>query len=122
MTAPTASAPDAPLEERFRRVKAKLEGYVMPPEGTLSDYPEGDGSIYAHYARAYAYHKAGYPDKADAEAAALIRAHPEDPYFQEIQGQILLEAGKPVEAIRPLKLATEASKVCDRKIEVRPFV
>ena len=105
-----ANKPDAPLEERFRRVKAKLEGYVMAPDRTLADYPESDASIYAHYARAYAYHKAGYPDKADAEAAALIRAHPEDPYFQEIQGQILLEAGKPADAIRPLKLATEGSR------------
>jgi predicted Zn-dependent protease len=98
--------PDAPLEERFRRVKAKLMGYVQPPARTLVDYPEGDNSIYAHYARAYAYHKAGYPDKADAEAAALIRARPDDPYFQEIQGQILLEAGHPDQALAPLRAAT----------------
>ncbi|WP_267397652.1 MULTISPECIES: M48 family metalloprotease [unclassified Sphingomonas] len=102
-------APDAALEERFRRVKAKLEGYVQPAARTLKDFPDTDNSVYAHYARAYAYHKAGYPDKADAEAAALIKARPDDPYFQEIQGQILLEAGKPAEAIAPLRAATEGS-------------
>lgn len=102
--------PDVALEERFKRVKAKLNGYVADARTTLNTYPEGDRSIYAHYARAYAWHKSGYPDKADAEAAALIRADPHDPYFLEIQGQILLEAGKPVEAIVPLREATERSR------------
>lgn len=102
--------PDAALEERFHRIKAKLEGYVQPPERTLRDYPPGDQSIYAHYARAYAYHKGGFPEKADAESAALIKARPDDPYFQEVRGQILLEAGKPAEALAPLKAATEGSR------------
>jgi predicted Zn-dependent protease len=101
---------DPKLEERFRRVKAKLRGYVLPPAQTMQTYPESDTSIYARYARAYAFHKAGYPDKADAEAAALIARAPDDPYFQEIHGQILLEAGKPTEALAPLRAATEGSR------------
>lgn len=102
--------PDPALQERFRRVKAKLAGYVLPADQTLRAFPETDQSVYAHYARAYAFHKSGYPDKADAEAAALIRADPNDPYFQEIQGQILLEAGKPAQAIAPLRAATAGSR------------
>ena len=101
---------DPLLEEKFRRVKAKLRGYVDTPDHTLVAYPDTDQSIYAHYARAYAYHKAGYPDKADAEANALVTARPDDPYFQEIKGQILLEAGKPAEALVPLREATEGSR------------
>ncbi|WP_230481093.1 M48 family metalloprotease [Sphingomonas sp. Leaf21] len=100
---------DPKLQERFLRVKAKLFGYVSPPETTLQKFPETDQSVYAHYARAYAYHKAAYPDKADAEANALIAKDPHDPYFQEIQGQILLEAGKPQEALAPLRAATMGS-------------
>jgi len=102
--------PDPALEERFRRVKAKLAGYVLPAEQTLRQYPLTDRSLPAHYARAYAYHKAGFPDKADAEADALVAAKPDDPYFQEIKGQILLEAGRPREALAPLRLATEGSR------------
>jgi predicted Zn-dependent protease len=102
--------PDPALQERFRRVKAKLAGYVLPADQTLRAFPETDQSVYAHYARAYAFHKSGYPDKADAEAAALIRADPNDPYFQEIQGQILLETGKPAQAIAPLRAATAGSR------------
>ena len=102
--------PDPKLDERFRRVKAKLEGYVMPVERTLHDYPPSENSIYGHYARAYAYHKGGFPDKADAEAEALVRAAPSDPYFLEVKGQILLEAGKPAEALAPLRAATEGTR------------
>lgn len=101
---------DPMLEERFRRVKAKLNGYLLPPPQALQKYPDSDQSIYARYARAYAYHRAGYPDKADAEAEALVAHQPDDPYFQEIMGQILLEAGKPKQALAPLKRATEGSR------------
>ena len=109
-TSPAWGTPDDPaLDDRFRRIKAKLEGYVMPATRTLTDYPVTDQSVYGHYARAYAYHKAGYPQKADAEAAALVKARPDDPYFLEIQGQILLEAGKPAEAVVPLRRAVAGS-------------
>ena len=101
---------DARLEERFRRVRAKLDGYLLPPPQALRKYPDSDQTLYAHYARAYAYHRAGYPEKADAEAAALVKADPRDPYFQEIMGQILLEAGKPRLALAPLRAATEGSR------------
>ena len=54
-----------------------------------------DQSIPAHYARAYAYHLGGYPEKSIAEADALLAADPDDPFFLELKGQILLEGGKP---------------------------
>ena len=101
---------DPALEERFRRVKAKLDGYLLPPARALQKYPDSDQTIYAHYARAYAYHRGGYPDKADAEAETLVAQQPDDPYFQEIMGQILLEAGKPRLALAPLRRATEGSR------------
>ncbi|MBA2772402.1 MAG: tetratricopeptide repeat protein, partial [Sphingomonas sp.] len=71
--------------------------------------PESDQSVPAHYARAYAYHVGGYPDKALAEADALLARDPTDPFFLELKGQILLESGRPVEAIAPLRQATDQS-------------
>lgn len=100
---------DGNLEERFRRVKAKLGGYVDDPDVTLRKYPPTDTSVYAHYARAYAYHKGGYPDKADAETQALVAAAPHDPYFLEVRGQILLESGQPKAALEPLREASQAT-------------
>ncbi len=63
----------------------------------------------AHYARAYAYHVSSYPDKALSETEALLKTKPDDPFFLELKGQILLESGKPAEAIAPLREAREKS-------------
>ncbi len=99
---------DPALETRFERVKAKLMGYVDPKQAVIK-YPESDQSVPAHYARAYAYHLGGYPDKAEAEANALLAKDPHDPFFLELKGQILLEDGKPQEALEPLREATQRS-------------
>lgn len=98
---------DPALEARFRRAKAKLYGYLAPPQDTLKAYPVTDNSVPARYARAYAWHKEAFLDKAMAEADALLQTAPNDPYFLELKGQILLESGKPAEALVPLRRATE---------------
>jgi predicted Zn-dependent protease len=99
---------DPALEARFERVKAKLLGYIDPKQAVLR-YPETDQSIPAHYARAYAYHLGGYPDKSIHEADALLAISPHDPFFLELKGQILLEGGKPKEAIPVLREAVQRS-------------
>jgi predicted Zn-dependent protease len=100
---------DPAKQARFLRIKAKLAGYVQDPDVTLRKYPESDQSVPAHYARAYAWHRAAYPDKADAEANALLRTAPDDPYFNELKGQMLLENGHPKEALAPLRIAVAKS-------------
>lgn len=107
MSAPAWGAPpDQALEARFKRVQAKLRGYVNDPKQTLQKYPASDTSIPAYYARAYAYHRSGYPEQAAAETAALVRAAPTDPYILELEGQVMLEAGNPRGALVPLREAT----------------
>lgn len=101
---------DPQLEARFQRVKAKLLGYMEEPERTLRKYPESDKSVPARYARAYAWHKSAYPQKALDEVDALIATNPEDPYFLELEGQVLLESGRPKEAIPPLRKAVANSR------------
>jgi predicted Zn-dependent protease len=97
--------PDPKIEARFALVKAKLYGYVNHPNQTLVKYPESDTSLPARYARAYAWHKAAYPDRADAEAQALVKAQPDNPFFYELEGQILLESGRPADALASLRKA-----------------
>ena len=99
---------DPALEARFQRVKAKLLGYIDPKQAVIK-YPESDQSVPAHLARAYAYHLGGYPQKAEAEADTLLAKDPHDPFFLELKGQILLEGGKPKEALVPLREATQRS-------------
>lgn len=98
---------DAALEARFQRVKAKLYGYLAEPNDTMRAYPATLGGIPARYARAYAWHKEAYLDKAMGETDALLAGAPNDPYFLELKGQILLEAGHPRDALAPLRRATE---------------
>ena len=97
---------DPRLEARFQRVKAKLYGYLAEPQATLRDFPEYETTVPARYARAYAFHKDAQMDKAQVETDALLKTAPDDPYFLELKGQILLESGKPIEAIEPLRRAT----------------
>ena len=101
---------DPALEARFQRVKAKLFGYINDPKDTLIRYPVTDSSVPARYARAYAWHKSAYPDKAIAEADALIAAAPNDPYLLELKGQILLESGKPRDALPVLRNAVQGTQ------------
>jgi predicted Zn-dependent protease len=96
---------DPALEVRFERVKAKLIGFVSDPPVTLRKYPSTDNSVPAFYARAYAWHKGAYPDQALGATDTLLKAVPGDPYFEELRGQILLESGRPADAIAPLRLA-----------------
>jgi len=104
---PAWNAPSDPaLEERFQRVEAKLYGYLAEPPSTFQAFPEYMNNVPALYARAYAYHKEGFLDKATTEADKLLALAPRDPYFLELKGQILLEAGKPAEALGPLRQAT----------------
>ena len=98
---------DREIERRFQLVKAKLYGYLAEPASTLQFYPEYLKTEPARYARAYAFHKEALMDKATAETDALLAQEPANPYFLEIKGQILLESGKPVEALAPLRRATQ---------------
>jgi predicted Zn-dependent protease len=101
---------DPVLQARFLRVKAKLVGYLSEPAGTLAAYPEWMQDAPAHLARAYAFHKEALMDKALAETDALLRMDPDDPYALEIKGQVLLESGKPREALAPLRRAVELTR------------
>lgn len=98
---------DSVIEARFQRIKAKLYGYLAEPNNTLVAYPQTMTGVPARYARAYAYHKEALLEKSMAEVDALIASAPNDPYFLELKGQVLLEAGKPLDALASLRRATE---------------
>ena len=97
---------DPQNQARFERVKAKLVGYIAKPSATLRDYPESDMTVPALYARAYAYHKNARVDRALEAVDELLARNPDDPYFLELKGQVLLESGRPTEALDPLRRAT----------------
>jgi predicted Zn-dependent protease len=103
---PAWTCPENPdLQRRFVRIKAKLMGYLAEPQAVLNAYPEYMTDVPAHYARAYAYHKQAFMDKALSETDAILAQEPDDPYALELKGQILLESGHAADAIAPLRRA-----------------
>lgn len=83
-----------PQEKEFRRIKAKLFAYTEEPRQTFLKYPAGDRSVPARYAQAIAYFKQLKMKEASAKIDGLINDEPQNPYFWELKGQMLLETGK----------------------------
>jgi predicted Zn-dependent protease len=95
------------LNAAFERARAKLIGYFEQPALTLRQYPVGDNSVPARYARAFAYSRIPETTKAIAELDALLQIIPDDAYFLEFKAQILFENGQIDDAIPPFRRAIE---------------
>ncbi len=100
-------APDPGSARTLRRMQAKIHGFLGSPQSAFRRYPESDGSVPARYARAAAHHRLGRLEEALAEADSLIADDPNDPFFNELKGQILFESGKVPEAIAPYQAAVD---------------
>jgi predicted Zn-dependent protease len=94
-------------DETFARLKAKLYGYVETPARVLREYPVTDTGTPAHYARAVMFDQAGQLDDSLAEIEALLATAPDDPFFLELQGQVLLHHGRVEQALAPYRRAVE---------------
>lgn len=95
---------------RFRFMQAKLVGFILSQGETLARYPLTDTSQPARYARAVAYYRASDLARARAEMQSLMSEDPQNPYYQELMGQILFENGR----------AAEALPFNQRALELRP--
>ena len=101
-----SNSPERPeFVARHSRMKAKLIAFLRHPADTFRRYPESDRSIAGRFARSIAFHKKRQTQKALDLIAGLIAEYPEDPYFHEFHGQILLESGRPAEAVAPYQRA-----------------
>jgi predicted Zn-dependent protease len=107
-TSPYWDKKDSPeLQLRHDLMRAKLYGYMDRSEISTNRYPASDQSVPARYARAIAATRFSDPHGALAQIDALIEAQPQNPYFHELKGQALLEAGKATDAIAPLRRAIQ---------------
>jgi predicted Zn-dependent protease len=95
------------LQARHDLARAKLYGFIDPRDGVARRYPISDQSLPARYARAIAMYRFGNVPGAIQQIDALIQAQPQNPYFHELKGQALLEAGRPADAIAPLRRAVQ---------------
>lgn len=86
----------AKSEEQYQRIKAKLKGYLMPRE--LIRQPVGT-DIVSRYGRAVALYRLDDMPGALKLVAALEAEEPQNPFFAELRGQILLDRGKIPESV-----------------------
>ncbi len=91
----------------FARAKAKLGAFIQPPNHTLRIVAGDDDSDIAVMRRAIAYHRLPDRSRALAEIQTLAERLPNDPYVQELRGQILLESGETAAAVRAYDRAAE---------------
>jgi predicted Zn-dependent protease len=107
-TSPYWDKKDSPeLQQRHDLMRAKLYGFMDRADISGNRYPVNDQSLPAHYARAIAAYRFSDPRGAQGQIDSLIAAQPQNPYFHELKGQALLEAGKAADAIVPLRRAVQ---------------
>ncbi|QFR32021.1 M48 family metalloprotease [Ancylobacter sp. TS-1] len=97
------------LQARHDMMRAKLVGFTQTPDAVSRAYPASSTSLPARYARAISAYRYGSIPDAIRQIDALIAEQPGNPYFYEIKGQALLEAGRPREAVPPLRRAVQLS-------------
>jgi predicted Zn-dependent protease len=99
---------DSPeLQFRHDMMRAKLFGFTERADTVLRRYPASDTSLPARYARAIIAYRFRDLHSALTQIESLIQAVPNNPYFYELEGQALLEAGHAAEAVVPLRRAVE---------------
>jgi predicted Zn-dependent protease len=97
------------LQLRHDLMRAKLSGFLESQSTVLRRYPLSNQSLPARYARAISAYRHSDPRQAIAQIDGLIRSEPNNPYFEELKGQVLLEGGHPNAAIAPLRRAVQLS-------------
>lgn len=95
------------LTSKFSRAITKLNAFLEPHSKTLKQYSKQDKTINAHYARAIAYYKIPDIERSIAEINDLLAVQSENPFFNELKGQVLFENGRVMESIPYYERAVE---------------
>ncbi len=103
---PSVNAPDKPdFIHRHAMARAKIIAFMRGADSVARAYPASNTTLPARYARAISAYRFGNIADAQKQIDALIAEQPGNPYFWELKGQSLLEAGRPRQAVEPLRRA-----------------
>ncbi|WP_347823131.1 M48 family metalloprotease [uncultured Planktomarina sp.] len=86
----TPHRPDAKQAYWFSRIQGKLSGFLRAPQWTIRR-ATGSSDV-NRMRRAIAEHRSGRSSTAQQTIAQLVTDHPNDAFYRELQGQILLES------------------------------
>lgn len=93
---------------RFDRARAKVIGFLEPPNMVARTYPNSDQREPARYARTLLDYRSGRLDDALKGIDGLLADVPNDPFYLELKGQMLFESGRIAESLGPLGQAVAA--------------
>lgn len=88
-----------------KMMRAKLIGFTRPLTEVLRHYPDNDSSVPARYAQAIAWYRQPDLMRATVLIDGLIAEQPDNPYFYELKGQMLLESGRVAQSLPPYQRA-----------------
>lgn len=88
----------ASLAEKFWRIRAKLYAWTERPQAILAGNGDHMEPYLNTYVRAIANYRHGDLDGALERIDSLIDAQPQDPYFHEFKGDILMSMAQPENA------------------------
>lgn len=91
----------------FARAQGKISAFLRAPQWTLRRVAAGDASDVGLMRKAVAHHRQSNATAALAEIDALVAKRPNDPFFQELRGQILLESRRFGAAVQAYTRAVE---------------
>jgi predicted Zn-dependent protease len=110
-SSPYFNVKDSPeLQMRHDLMRAKLSGFLERPDTVYRRYPLSNRSLPARYARAISTYRHADLRAAISQIDGLIQSEPNNPYFDELKGQALLEGGHASEAVAPLRRAVALSQ------------
>ncbi len=99
------TATSAELHYWHARMQAKFTGFLGNPAYVMRKLKKGDRSEPATIIRAIALHRQGKAKAAQQQMNSLISRRPQDPYYHELKGQILLEGRQVTSAVASYKHA-----------------
>jgi len=99
----------APLQLRHDMMRAKISGYLDRPQIVFNRFPRENTSLPARYGRAIGMFFLNGVEQALPLIDALIKEHPNNPYFIEVKADFLMRSGRARQAVpllrRSLQLA-----------------
>lgn len=89
----------------YARMMVKFNGFIGNPSYNLRRIRKNEKGELETLARAIAYHRQPKPAKARREIDRLVKMRPNDPFYHELRGQILLESGNAKAAVGSYRTA-----------------
>ncbi|MBE1292615.1 MAG: tetratricopeptide repeat protein [Rhodobacteraceae bacterium] len=99
--------PNPDLDYWYDRARGKTTAFLRPTKWTLQRYKESAAEDVRHMRLAVAYHRQQNAAKAVSHINQALEVRPNDPYYYELKGQILLENRQFQNAVTAYKKAAD---------------